>query len=83
MSNSKIEKTERQSAFEKLGQERWDALLSLRGAIKELTLDNDLEDTVVFLCHEVVRRDNLFQEVVDQIRELDGCSCEKCEEEEK
>ena len=76
-------KTERQSAYEKLGQERWDALLSLRGAMKELTLDNDLEDTVVFLCHEVVRRDNLFQEVVDQIRELDGCSCEKCEEEEK
>ena len=47
-----------------------------RGAMKELTLDNDLEDTVVFLCHEVVRRDKLFQEVLDQIRELDGCSCE-------
>ena len=75
--------TDRKSAYEKLGQERWDALLSLRGAIKELTLDNDLEDTVVFLCHEVVRRDKLFQEVVDQIVELDGCSCKKNEEEEK
>ena len=46
-----MSESERKSAYENLGQERWDALLSLRGAIKELTLDNDLEDTVVFLCH--------------------------------
>ena len=80
MANSK---TERQSAYSKLGQERWESIIRLADACHELTNDNKLEEVVVFLCHEVVKRDKPFQEVLDQIRELDGCSCEKCEEEEK
>ncbi len=83
MTQSKQNAEELTSAYAKLGQERWTAIIRLGDACSELTNDNDLEDTVVFLCHEVVRRDKLFQEVLDQIRELDGCSCEKCEEEEE
>ena len=73
-------KTERQSAYSKLGQERWESIIRLADTCHELTNDNKLEEVVVFLCHEVVKRDKPFQEVLDQIRELDGCSCEKEEE---
>ena len=80
MTQSKQNAEELTSAYAKLGQERWTAIIRLGDACSELTADNRLEEVVVFLCHEVVKRDKPFQEVLDQIRELDGCSCEKEEE---
>ena len=66
------------SAYQKLGQERWDAIRLLKGVCSELTADNDLEDTIVFLCYEVVKRDKPFQEISEKISDLN--SCPNCKE---
>tara|TARA_R100001086_G_scaffold198418_1_gene114734 strand:- start:237 stop:497 length:261 start_codon:yes stop_codon:yes gene_type:complete len=72
------------SAYEKLGQARWDTIRLLKGTISELTNDNDLEDTVVFLCHEIVKRDKPFQKLQAQLRKLDLlCTCDGHDDEEE
>ena len=77
MTQSKPNAEELTSAYAKLGQERWTAIIRLGDACSELTNDNRLEEVVVFLAQEVVKRDKPFQELREKLLKLNLlCSCE-------
>ena len=77
MTQSKPNAEELTSAYAKLGQERWTAIIRLGDACSELTNDNRLEEVIVFLSHEVVKRDKPFQELREKLLKLNLlCSCE-------
>lgn len=68
---------ELKSAYEKLGQERWTAIIRLSDTCAELTNDNRLEEVVVFLAEEVIKRDKPFQELRDKLSKLNLlCTCD-------
>ena len=66
----------------KLGQERWTAIIRLADVCSELTNDNNLEEVVVFLCREVIKRDEPFRKVCEKIKDDDTFPCGCPEEEE-
>jgi len=73
---------ELKSAYEKLGQERWTAIIRLSDTCAELTNDNRLEEVVVFLAEEVIKRDKPFQELRDKLLKLNLlCTCDDDEKE--
>ena len=75
---------ELKSAYEKLGQERWTAIIRLADTCAELTSDNRLEEVVVFLAEEVIKRDKPFQELRDKLLKLNLlCTCDDDEKESK
>ena len=77
MTQSKQNAEELTSAYSKLGQERWTAIIRLGDACSELTVDNRLEEVVVFLAQEVVKRDKPFQELKDKLTKLNLlCTCD-------
>ena len=83
MTQSKQNAEELTSAYAKLGQERWTAIIRLGDACSELTNDNRLEEVVVFLAEEVVKRDKPFQELKDKLSKLNLlCTCEDDDKEE-
>ena len=83
MTQSKQNAEELTSAYAKLGQERWTAIIRLGDACSELTNDNRLEEVVVFLAQEVVKRDKPFQELKDKLSKLNLlCACEDDDKEE-
>ena len=83
MTQSKQNAEELTSAYAKLGQERWTAIIRLGDACSELTNDNRLEEVVVFLAQEVVKRDKPFQELKDKLSKLNLlCTCEDDDKEE-
>ena len=83
MTQSKQNAEELTSAYAKLGQERWTAIIRLGDACSELTNDNRLEEVVVFLAQEVVKRDKPFQELRDKLSKLNLlCTCEDDDKEE-
>ena len=83
MTQSKQNAEELTSAYAKLGQERWTAIIRLGDACSELTVDNRLEEVVVFLAQEVVKRDKPFQELKDKLSKLNLlCTCEDDDKEE-
>ena len=84
MTQSKPDAEELTSAYAKLGQERWTAIIRLGDACAELTNDNRLEEVVVFLAEEVVKRDKPFQELKDKLSKLNLlCTCDDNEKESK
>ena len=83
MTQSKQNAEELTSSYAKLGQERWTAIIRLGDACSELTNDNRLEEVVVFLAQEVVKRDKPFQELQDKLSKLNLlCTCEDDDKEE-
>ena len=83
MTQSKPDAEELTSAYAKLGQERWTAIIRLGDACSELTNDNRLEEVVVFLAQEVVKRDKPFQELKDKLSKLNLlCTCDDDDKEE-
>ena len=83
MTQSKQNAEELTSAYAKLGQERWTAIIRLGDACSELTNDNRLEEVVVFLAQEVVKRDKPFQELKDKLSKLNLlCTCDDDDAEE-
>mgnify|MGYP003140565828 CR=1 FL=1 len=60
---------------QKLGQERWDIIRLVQDVGLDLSLQNSLEDTFVYLCHEVVKRDRPYQTAINRLRELTPCTC--------
>jgi len=83
MTQSKQNAEELTSAYAKLGQERWTAIIRLGDACSELTADNRLEEVVVFLAQEVVKRDKPFQELKDKLSKLNLlCTCDDDDAEE-
>ena len=83
MTKSKPNAEELTSAYAKLGQERWTAIIRLGDACAELANDNRLEEVVVFLAEEVVKRDKPFQELKDKLSKLNLlCTCEDDDKEE-
>ena len=75
--SSKPNAEELTSAYAKLGQERWTAIIRLGDACSELTNDNRLEEVIVFLAEEVVKRDKPFQELRDKLSKLNLlCTCD-------
>ena len=83
MTQSKQNAEELTSAYAKLGQERWTAIIRLGDACSELTNDNRLEEVVVFLAEEVVKRDKPFQELKDKLSKLNLlCTCDDDDAEE-
>ena len=84
MTQSKQNAEELTSAYAKLGQERWTAIIRLGDACSELTNDNRLEEVVVFLAQEVVKRDKPFQELKDKLSALKLlCTCEDDDDKEE
>tara|TARA_Y100000114_G_C11529240_1_gene217199 strand:+ start:121 stop:390 length:270 start_codon:yes stop_codon:yes gene_type:complete len=63
--------------FKKYGQERWDVIKLIKDVAPHATVDNYLEDTIVHLCYEVIKKDKPFQDVVKRLWELDPCTCDK------
>ena len=83
MTQSKPNAEELTSAYAKLGQERWTAIIRLGDACSELTNDNRLEEVVVFLAQEVVKRYKPFQELKYKLSALNLlCTCEDDDKEE-
>ena len=60
---------------QKLGSERWKIISLVQDVGLDLTNQNCLEDTFVYLCHEVVKRDKPFQIALERLRELTPCTC--------
>ena len=84
MTQSKPNAEELTSAYAKLGQERWTAIIRMGDACSELTNDNRLEEVVVFLAQEVVKRDKPFQELRDKLSALNLlCTCDEDDDKEE
>ena len=64
----------------KLGSERWEIIRLVQDVGLDLTNQNCLEDTFVYLCHEVVKRDKPFQIALERLRELTPCTCHEHED---
>ena len=60
---------------QKLGSERWKIISLVQDVGLDLTNQNCLEDTFVYLCHEVVKRDKPYQIALERLRELTPCTC--------
>ena len=63
--------------FKKYGQERWDIIKLIKDVAPHATINNQLEDTIVNLCYQVVEKDKPFQDVVKRLWELEPCTCDK------
>jgi len=62
--------------FRKYGQERWNIIKLILDVAEHTTIDNSLEDTIVYLCHEVVKKDKPFQVAQERLYKLTPCTCD-------
>ena len=63
--------------FKKYGQERWDVIKLIKDVAPHATINNQLEDTLVNLCYQVVEKDKPFQDTVKRLWELEPCTCDE------
>ena len=63
--------------FKKYGQERWDIIKLIKDIAPLTTVNNHLEDTIVYLCYQVVERDKPFQDTLERLYELEPCTCDE------